>query len=55
MGELVEDDLKEERKKFEAAIYYRHFCERYKDGTYKLEWVEGRWQGWLMKLGSDKA
>jgi hypothetical protein len=38
----------EERKKFEEQIQYRQFLKRHKDGTYELEWVEGRWQGWLM-------
>lgn len=55
MGELVEDELKEERRKFEDLIYYRAFCERYKNGAYKLEWVDSLWRGWLMKLGSDQA
>lgn len=48
-------DEKEERKKFEDVIQYRQNCSRHKDGTYELEWVEGRWQGWLLcvKYRSD--
>lgn len=41
-------DVKQERKKFEDVIQYRQFLTRHKDGTYELEWVEGRWQGWLL-------
>lgn len=44
--------IDDERKKFEEAIQYRHFLGRHKDGTYELEWVEGRWQGWLMHAGA---
>lgn len=36
-----------ERKAFEAEVQYRQYLERYKDGSYKTEWVETRWQGWL--------
>lgn len=43
--------MQTERQLFEEAIQYRQFLERYKDGTYKLEWVEGRWQGWQMGRG----
>lgn len=43
--------IDEERKKFEEQIQYRQFLNRHKDGTYELEWVEGRWQGWLMQVG----
>lgn len=47
-----EDDEKTKavRKVFEEAIQYRQFLTRYADGTYELEWVEGRWQGWLLCL-----
>ena len=41
-------NIEDERKLFEDVIQYRHFLERHKDGTYKLEWVDGRWHGWLM-------
>lgn len=41
-------DIEEERKRFESFIQYRQFLKRYKDGTYELEWVEGRWSGWLL-------
>lgn len=44
--------IDEERKKFEELIQYRQFLKRHKDGTYELEWVEGRWQGWLMHAGA---
>ncbi len=40
--------MKAERKLFEEIIQYRQFLNRHKDGTYELEWVEGRWQGWIM-------
>ena len=43
-------DVESERKKFEKVIQYREFCKRHKDGAYELEWVEGRWQGWLLFL-----
>lgn len=41
-------DVEQERKKFEEVIQYRQFLNRHKDGTYELEWVEGRWCGWLL-------
>lgn len=48
----VEDtpEKKQLRKEFEAAIQYRHFLNRHKDGTYELEWVDGRWNGWGMRV-----
>lgn len=45
-------DKKFQRKLFEEVIQYRQFLERHKDGTYKLEWVEGRWQGWMLHVES---
>lgn len=45
-----DDKTKAMRKLFECAIQYRQFLTRHADGTYELEWVEGRWQGWLMCL-----
>jgi hypothetical protein len=41
-------DEKEERKKFEKVIQYRQFLGRYKDGTYQMEWVQARWEGWML-------
>lgn len=41
-------DVEQERKKFEEVVQYRQFLDRHKDGTYELDWVEGRWCGWLL-------
>lgn len=46
----MNSDHKNERKKFEQVVQYRQFLEQYKDGSYKLEWVERLWQGWLLKV-----
>lgn len=43
-----------ERKAFEALIQYRQFLGRHKDGTYELEWVEGRWQGWQLRAAYQR-
>lgn len=45
---MTNDEMKRERQKFELVIQYRQYLGRHKDGSYECDWVEGRWQGWLM-------
>jgi hypothetical protein len=39
------EQVMNEREEFEKEVQYRQFLGRNKDGSYSIEWLEVRWQG----------